>query len=74
MDKLTVISCLLFFTADAFAIVALSMPDWIVTSVGGIMILIMGIEYESKFYKNIRLFLISSSCIRMYTICFIQTK
>ena len=35
MDKLTVISCLLFFTADAFAIVALSMPDWIVTSVGG---------------------------------------
>ena len=50
MDKLTVISCLLFFTADAFAIVALSMPDWIVTSVGGIMILI---EYESKFYKII---------------------
>ena len=69
MDKLTVISCLLFFTADAFAIVALSMPDWIVTSVGGIMILI---EYESKFYKIINL--ISSFCIRMYTICFIETK
>ena len=35
MDKLTVMSCLLFFMADAFAIVAISMPDWIVTNVGG---------------------------------------
>ena len=35
MDKLTVMSCVLFFIADAFAIVAISMPDWIVTNVGG---------------------------------------
>lgn len=35
MDKLTVMSCLLFFTADVFVIVAISMPDWIVTNVGG---------------------------------------
>jgi hypothetical protein len=35
MDKLTAMSCLLFFTADAFIIVAISMPDWIVTNVGG---------------------------------------
>ncbi len=35
MDKLTVMSCLLFFVAELFAILAVSMPDWIVTNVGG---------------------------------------
>lgn len=35
MDKLTVISGTLFFAADIFAIASLSMPDWIITDVGG---------------------------------------
>ncbi|CAB4068883.1 MOSMO [Lepeophtheirus salmonis] len=35
MDKLTVISCLLFFTADLFAVASLVTPNWIVTHVGG---------------------------------------
>ena len=36
MDKLTTISAGLFMAADVCAIVSLAMPDWIVTSVGGI--------------------------------------
>ncbi len=47
MDKLTVMSCLLFFLADAFAIVAISMPDWIVTNVGGMFINDVTITYDS---------------------------
>lgn len=35
MDKLTTISATLFLAADVFAIISLSMPDWIVTDVGG---------------------------------------
>ncbi|CAG0914720.1 unnamed protein product [Notodromas monacha] len=35
MDKLTLISAALFLMADVFAIVSLSMPDWIVSDVGG---------------------------------------
>lgn len=35
MDKLTTISATLFMAADVFAIISLSMPDWIVTDVGG---------------------------------------
>lgn len=35
MDKLTLISGTLFMVADVFAIVSLSMPDWIITDVGG---------------------------------------
>nr|ACO10283.1 C16orf52 homolog [Caligus rogercresseyi] len=35
MDKLTVMSCLLFFTADLFALASLLTPNWIVTHVGG---------------------------------------
>lgn len=35
MDKLTTISATLFLAADIFAIVALAVPDWIVTDVGG---------------------------------------
>lgn len=35
MDKLTTISAALFMAADVCAIVSLAMPDWIVTSVGG---------------------------------------
>lgn len=35
MDKLTTISATLFLAADVFAIVALAVPDWIVTDVGG---------------------------------------
>lgn len=35
MDKLTVISGTLFFAADVFAVASLSMPDWIITDVGG---------------------------------------
>lgn len=35
MDKLTTISVCLFLAADVFAIVALAIPDWIVTDVAG---------------------------------------
>ena len=35
MDKLTLISGTLFLAADIFAVASLSMPDWIVTEVGG---------------------------------------
>lgn len=37
MEKLTLISGALFLTADIFAIVALALPYWIVTDVGGRM-------------------------------------
>lgn len=37
MDKLTTISAALFMAADVCAIVSLAMPDWIVTSVGGML-------------------------------------
>ncbi len=35
MEKLTLISGALFLTADIFAIIALALPFWIVTDVGG---------------------------------------
>ena len=35
MDKLTIISGTLFLAADIFAVASLSMPDWIVSEVGG---------------------------------------
>jgi len=35
MDKLCLISCLLFATAELFALVSVSYPDWIITNVGG---------------------------------------
>lgn len=35
MDKLTLISGALFLAADIFAIVSLALPDWIVSDVGG---------------------------------------
>ena len=35
MDKLTVISAVLFLTADILAIISLILPDWIVSEVGG---------------------------------------
>ena len=35
MDKLTLISGTLFLAADIFAVASLSMPDWIVSEVGG---------------------------------------
>ncbi|EGI57965.1 Uncharacterized protein C16orf52-like protein A [Acromyrmex echinatior] len=35
MDKLTIISVILFFLADISAIISISMPDWIITDVGG---------------------------------------
>ncbi|XP_032679151.1 lariat debranching enzyme-like [Odontomachus brunneus] len=35
MDKLTIISGILFLAADIFAIASLAMPDWIITDVGG---------------------------------------
>jgi len=35
MDKLTIISVVLFFLADISAIISISMPDWIITDVGG---------------------------------------
>lgn len=35
MDRLTVISCALFLSADLFAVVSLILPDWIVSDVGG---------------------------------------
>ena len=35
MDRLTVVSGLLFLAADIFALVSLAMPDWIVSYVGG---------------------------------------
>ena len=35
MDKLGLVSAVLFVVADAFAIMALSMPDWIITAVPG---------------------------------------
>ncbi len=37
MEKLTLISGALFLTADIFAIIALALPYWIVTDVGGIV-------------------------------------
>lgn len=37
MEKLTLISGALFLTADVFAIIALALPFWIVTDVGGII-------------------------------------
>lgn len=39
MDKLTLISGTLFMAADIFAIVSLAMPDWIITDVGGNILL-----------------------------------
>jgi hypothetical protein len=35
MDKLTLMSTLLFFCSDAFAIISLATPDWIISNVGG---------------------------------------
>lgn len=35
MDKLSIISGALFFTADVFAVASLAMPNWIVSDVGG---------------------------------------
>ncbi|XP_014479878.1 PREDICTED: lariat debranching enzyme-like [Dinoponera quadriceps] len=35
MDKLTIISGILFLAADIFAIASLAMPDWIITDIGG---------------------------------------
>ncbi|XP_011873045.1 PREDICTED: lariat debranching enzyme-like [Vollenhovia emeryi] len=35
MDKLTVISGILFLLADISAIISIAMPDWIITDVGG---------------------------------------
>lgn len=35
MDRLTVVSGLLFLAADIFAFMSLAMPDWIVSYVGG---------------------------------------
>ena len=69
MDKLTVMSCVLFFIADAFAIVAISMPDWIVTNVGGkpgngsIRLSLSSLflptmsKYFSSFQESMRIFL-----------------
>lgn len=36
-DKLTVISGALFMASNAFAIISLVLPDWIVTDHGGIL-------------------------------------
>ena len=41
MDRLTVVSGLLFLAADIFALVSLAMPDWIVSYVGGELILLI---------------------------------
>lgn len=38
MEKLTLISGALFLTADIFAIIALALPFWIVTDVGGMKV------------------------------------
>lgn len=35
MDNLSIISGALFLSADLFAIASLTMPDWIVSAVGG---------------------------------------
>lgn len=35
MDKLTIISGILFLLADISAIISIAMPDWIITDVGG---------------------------------------
>ncbi|XP_025073595.1 lariat debranching enzyme-like [Pogonomyrmex barbatus] len=35
MDKLTIISVILFLLADISAIISIAMPDWIITDVGG---------------------------------------
>ncbi|XP_015906444.1 uncharacterized protein C16orf52 homolog A [Parasteatoda tepidariorum] len=35
MDRLTVISCALFLSANLFAVISLILPDWIVSDVGG---------------------------------------
>lgn len=35
MDRLTIISGALFLAADVFAIISLTLPDWIVSDVGG---------------------------------------
>ncbi|XP_067215108.1 lariat debranching enzyme [Linepithema humile] len=35
MDKLTIVSGLLFLLADISAIISIAMPDWIITDVGG---------------------------------------
>ena len=35
MDRLSIISGALFFTADIFAVMSLAMPNWIVSDIGG---------------------------------------
>ena len=35
MDRLAIISGLMFLVADVFALVSLAMPDWIVSTIGG---------------------------------------
>jgi hypothetical protein len=35
MDRLSIISGALFFTADVFAVASLAMPRWIVSDIGG---------------------------------------
>lgn len=35
MDKLTIISGILFLLADISAIISIAMPDWIITDIGG---------------------------------------
>ncbi len=42
MEKLTLISGALFLTADIFAIIALALPYWIVTDVGGTVYISFG--------------------------------
>ncbi|XP_060074819.1 modulator of smoothened protein-like [Ylistrum balloti] len=35
MDRLSIISGALFFTADVFAVISLALPNWIVSDIGG---------------------------------------
>jgi lariat debranching enzyme len=38
MDRLTLTSSILFVIADIFAVISVSLPEWIVSEVGGLYI------------------------------------